>query len=329
MTRLRLALLARDEAARLPGLAAALDGVELDSVRVAIDDRTSDDTAEVAEQLWAHLPGEGGIQLIHFDDFGQARNLALDYAREGLDPDDYLLFLDPDSPPDGELPAIDELTADAYTCTWAWGGEEYPRAILVRVGAEARFEGAVHENLWCAGRTDHLTSVRVAAGVTAGPERLTWMEGVLRRDAATNPRSAYYLAQTLMDLGRTDEAFGWFLRRAAMGHGWDEETYLATYMAGVLIEPLDWLYAEVLWRRAMTIRPRTEPIWQLARAANARGDHNEALALASLGLRMGRNVTDSLRVNRWIELEGLQQQFNLAATGCIGIPTPRLEPQHG
>jgi tetratricopeptide (TPR) repeat protein len=317
---IRLAMICRDEAERLPLVASDLGDV-IDSVCLLIDDRTIDATADVAEQLWAHLPGGGIVEPFTFEDFGQARNALLDAAREDLAQDDYLLLLDPDSPISGLLPSSDELTAAAYSCPWRWHGEEWPRVILLRASASAEYIGAAHEVLAVAGATEHIDTVQVEAVVTSGRERLEWIESLLRRDAATSPRSAFHLAQTLADLGRGDEAFGWYLRRAAMGQGWAEETWLATYQAGILIEPLDWQFALDLWQRCIAMRPgRAEAHYQLARAANARGSHSEALSWASLGLRCGSS-TDTLRINRWIEREGLPAQFQLAADALAPTPT--------
>lgn len=326
VTSIRLAMICRDEAARLPAVAERV-GDLIDSCCILLDERTIDDTAEVADAVF-DCPL--AVEPFAFDDFAQARNLLLERARETPLPmadDAYLLLLDPDSLPDGDVP--EQLDLDAYTCSWHWHGETWARVLLLRAGAAARYEGAVHEVLAVGGHLGHMPEVTVDAVVTAGPERLEWSERVLRRDAATNPRSAFHLAQTLADLGRPDEAFGWYMRRAAMGHGWAEETYLATYLAGCVIEPLDWQFAETLWRRAAEIRPgRSEPLWRLARAANNRGDHSEALGWASLGLRLGPS-SDTLRVNRWIEQSGLDAEFHRAGEALLGIPTSNLEKAHG
>jgi tetratricopeptide (TPR) repeat protein len=320
-----LTLLCRDEAERLPALAERLDPLELGGVIVMYDDRTVDDTFDVAERLWPTAV----IEPVTFEDFSQARNALLDFARCHVRPDDYLLMLDPDSLPDGTLPPDEELTADAYTCEWRWAGEAWPRIILLRAGATAAWREPVHEYLDAAGLVVDLPGVWVDAVVTASAERLAWIEDVLRRDAAANPRSAFYLAQTLADLGRRDEALCWYLRRAAMGHGWAEETYLATYTAGVLMESFDWHFATTLWQRCIEMRPgRVEPWWQLARAANQRGDHSEALSHASAALRLPPS-TDTLRVNRWIETVGAAEQFDQAATGLLTSQTSRMEHAHG
>lgn len=324
---IRLAMICRDEAERLPAMAERLEPLALDSVCLLVDDRTTDATHSVAAALWGQLPGGVRSADFTFEDFSQARNELLMDASEDLAPSDYLLLLDPDSLPDGDLP--EELTAPAYSCPWRWHGEEWRRTILLRGDTPALYEGLVHECLIVQGPEVHLASCWVDAVVTGGVERLEGFVPLLERDAATSPRSAFYLAQTYQDLGRRDEALCWYLRRAAMAQGWWEETFLATYLAGNLVETLDWEWAEKLWRRAAAMAPRrVEPWYQLARAANARGDHSEALAHATVGLRIGTS-TDTLRVNRWIETEGLPAEYRAAAAAVLGMPTPTLEIARG
>lgn len=309
----RLALICRDEAERLPALAEQL-GDRIQSVCLLLDDRTTDDTEGVAYQLWGELPHGGLVESFAFHDFSQARNALLAAAREGCD---YLLLLDPDSPLVGEWP--DELTEPSYGCEWRYHGLTWPRVILLRSDVEAHYEGLVHEVIAVPGETVTLDTCWVEAHVTAGRERLEWIEGMLRRDAATNPRSAFYLAQTLRDLGRHDEAFGWYMRRGAMGEGWVEETHQAVYEAATLLNRLDYGLAADLWRRCLQLFDRPEPCYMLACQANERGLHSEALAWASQGLRMGRSSA-LLFANRWIEQEGLPQQFQVAADAMTPKP---------
>lgn len=328
MGHLRLAMLARDEAKRLPVIAEQL-GDRIQSVVILLDDRTIDDTAEVAEQLWGHL--DGRVVPFTFEHFKQARDQLLAEARPGAD---HLLLLDPDSPIMGEWPA--ELTDPAYECEWRYGGTVWHRVIILRTDVEAEYEGIVHEVIDLRGSVTRLSSCYVEARVTAGVERLEWIEGMLRRDAAINPRSAFYLGQTLRDLRRFDEAFGWYMRRAAMGHGWVEETCLAVYEAASILNVYDYELAANLWRRCIQLCRRAEPHYMLACQANERGLHSEALAWASQGLQLGPSQCE-LFVNRWIEQEGLSEQFAkamLALTPTVRIdrapdPVLQTEEQHG
>lgn len=320
---IRLAMILRDEAERLPAVAEML-GDRVDSVCLLVDDRTTDGTDEVAEELWGHL--DGSVWPFRFRDFAQARNELLALARHRLEPTDYLLLLDPDSPLLGSWP--DELTEAAYACVWSMHSIEWPRTILVRADAEARYEGRAHEVIYVETNgvpVRVLDDCRVEAHVSASSERLTWIESELRKDAATSPRSAFYLAQTLQDQGRRDEAFGWYLRRAAMGEGWVEETYMAVYRAAEIIQQLDWETAEAYWTRCLGLRQRAEPCYQLAAQLNHLGRHSEALKWATTGLRLGPS-SDELFVNRWIEQQGLSIEFDRAANALLGLNDPAPEP---
>jgi tetratricopeptide (TPR) repeat protein len=293
-----------------------VDGI-IDSACVFVDDRTADHTRDACFAAWSDLPGGFHLSDFAFEDFSQARNALLGKARLGLQPADYMLLLDPDSLPQGELPADEDLVESVYGCEWRHHGSVWHRVILVRGDQPAIYDGAVHEVINTLGAPMHvLPGVWVDAVVTADAERLEFIASVLRRDAAINPRSAFYLAQTLRDLGRRDEAFGWFMRRAAMGEGWAEETYHATLQAGLILATYDYELAAELWRRCLKIRQRSEAVYYLARQANQRGYHSEALSWASFGLQMGAS-NDNLFVNRWIESEGLMEQFNEAAQGLM------------
>lgn len=315
---LRLMMLARNEAERLPVMAKRIQGL-IGSACILVDDRTDDATREVAWELWSDLPGGLLVEDFAFENFGQARNLVLNRAREGLAPTDYLLVLDPDSVPQGDLQLlIDPREGAIYGCEWRAHGLTWHSTILLRADAPASYTGRVHEVLDVPGHPWEILpgSVWVDAVVSAGKERLEFFESVLREDAATNPRSAFYLAQTLRDLGRTDEAFGWYMRRSGMGHGFAEETYIATLEAGMLLSVYDYELAAELWRRCLKIRPRAECAYFLARQANHLGKPGEALRWASLGLQLAP-TTDQLFVNRWIEQEGLVEEFNAAAQALL------------
>src|SRR6185295_7705109 len=57
-------------------------------------------------------------------------------------------------------------------------------------------------------------------------------------DEPTNPRYAFYLAQSYRDAGQLEKARAAYRRRAAMA-GWDEETWYSLYEVGRLCERLN------------------------------------------------------------------------------------------
>lgn len=304
---IRLCMLARDEADRIADVAAACAGM-FDDYVVLVDARTTDDTEAAIER---ELGDEGRIVPFKFRDFADARNQLFHHARPGLKPTDYMLLADPDSPPRGQLPA--ELGAEVYDCEWRSGDFTYRLPILVRADVPARYEGACHELMvgWQSGYAplpDVWVDVQPKA---ASPGRLAEYLTLLEPEADTNPRSAFYLARTLADLGRPLEAWGAYLKRAQM-IGWVEETYLSLLTAGILVQPYDLAIARSLLERARAYRPeRLEGWYHLARLANLEHRHGDAAELAIAGLRMPRS-TDRLFVDRQAERDGLQAQLALA-----------------
>lgn len=316
----RLAMLARDEADRMAGVAEAC-GHLVDDYCVLVDDRSRDGTPEA---VWRALGSRGRCEGFVFEDFAQARNALFAAAREGLGVGDYLLLVDPDSPPHGEMP---ELGAPLYDCTWRSGPYEWRLPILVAADLACEYVGACHESLAAACATlpaPGLTVDVLAKAFT--PERQESYVELLSRDAATNPRSAFYLAQALRELGRTGAAIEAYLRRAQMGHGWVEETFMAVYEAGCLMLPLDVELARCLLERASRFRPtRIEPLVQLAWLANAEQRHDDAtdLALAALALPPS---DDSLFVNRHLERDGAAIELHKARAATATRMEPDVQP---
>lgn len=312
----RLCMLARDEAAQIADVAAAV-GDLVDDYCVLVDHRSADDTEGAIER---ELGDAGVIRQFRFRDFAQARNELFDAARRELGAGDYLLLVDPDSPPRGRLPA--ELTRSAsWSCTWRSGSFDYHLPILVGADVDCHYEGACHELLIGVSPTwtpELMVTVEPRPGK---PDRGAEYVELLARDAATNPRSAFYLARTLRDQGRAGEAIEWYLKRAQMGHGWVEETFICLLDAGVLLLPLDVELAQTLLERARAFRPgRLEPVYHLAWLANWRGDHELAAELAGDGLTLPPS-SDALFVNRWAERQGLADEFNRAMEGGAQPPS--------
>ncbi len=327
MTHVRLCMLARDEEAAIPLVAQAV-GDLVDDYVVLVDHRSADDTEGAIEREL----GPGTIRPFQFRNFAQARNELFDAARSGLDADDYLLLVDPDSPPRGSLPP-DLREADCWSCAWRLGTDEWSLPILVRVGLDCHYEGAAHELLVGVSPVWTPSLVVSVAPKPFDRERASeWVEMLRPGAERGEPRAAFYLARTLRDLGRRGEAIEWYLRRAQMGDaGWIEETFLCLVDAGTLLISLDLDLARVLLERAAAFRPdRLEPLYHLAWIANYEGDHQAALALATFGVNKPRS-TDALFVNRWVERHGLVEEMNKAIAGGARPPEPitTMEAEHG
>ena len=238
------------------------------------DTGSSDGTQELVRSLLNGLPGE----LIErpWIDFSTNRNQALELAR-GYGA--YALIIDAD-----EVLETDRgfswgtLDAAGYGLEFVFGASRFPRLALARLDSGWRWEGVLHESLVRPGVTDLdvLHGVRIQVHSDGARSSLPLAEKysrdaeVLRTALQAQPdnaRYAFYLAQSLRDAGRADEAIAAYRARVDMG-GWDEEVYFSKLQIGVLKERLqaDPAEIEAAYRDAIAFRPaRAEALCELAR----------------------------------------------------------------
>ena len=249
-----------------------------------VDTGSSDGTQARVRELMVGLPGT--LHERPWRDFGHNRSEALELARaQGCD---YLLFIDADEwfdvPPGF---AWSPLAADGYELPCDYAGVTYARCALVATRLPWRWEGVLHEYLTCepAHELAALAQPRIVVHHDGARARDpdTYLKDIALLEAALteqpdNARNVYYLAQSLRDAGRMDEARTVYLRRAGMG-GWDEEAWHALYQAAVLLDRLQGPPAEVkvAYLAAFEARPtRAEPLVALARWHRERQEYAQA-----------------------------------------------------
>lgn len=257
-----------------------------------VDTGSTDGTQDAIRAHLAHLPGD--LVERPWEDFATNRNQSLDLARAtGAD---YALVIDADDvlelADDAILPTAN---APAYWCEIRVGTTRVARIQMPRLDLSWRYASVVHEHL--------VLPVPPGAPPVPVPGLAGWSMRTLRDGArwqdrrvalerdvaalegalATAPgdaRLAFYLGQTLNQLGRFEEALARY-REAADGEGADEQRFHALLAAG-RVEVLVGRAADaaITLRSAAALRPwRAEPIVELARLANADGRHRAALAL--------------------------------------------------
>ncbi len=266
-----------------------------------VDTGSVDRTIEIVQAELADLPGR--VEQRPWRDFGHNRTEALDLARAtGAE---YALVMDADDVIEADHPGqpLPPLTEPAYLLHIRDEGLAYDRKQLFRLDLPWRYVGVAHEFPDCtlddgtpvleAGTLEGLTYVRLYEGARHADRRATQLRDIeaLRRGAAEEPgnaRYAFYLAQTLNDVGEHWDALGWYIRRAAMG-GWDEEVFYARLQAGrILAWGVGTLEAGLaMLRDAAAERPwRAEPLVAMAYYLNQAGRYDEALALAQQAAAM-------------------------------------------
>ncbi|MFE5536716.1 glycosyltransferase [Streptomyces sp. NPDC056492] len=298
----------------------------LDSVRdlidtwVISDTGSTDGTQELIRNALRGIPGE--LHEEPWTDFGHNRSLNIAHARGKAD---YLLLVDADLVlrRTGPLPP---LTAQSYMLRHE-GATEYRIKRLVRGDLPWRYEGVTHEYLTCdapgeyderPGFQENLDTLFIEDHADGGSrhdkfERDARLLGAeLERDPS-NTRTAFYLAQTMRDMGDTAAAIRLYQHRAAMG-GWAEEVYYALLQAGVLsAESGDWPAAMDALSQAWESRPtRLEACYELASRLRVLGRHRTAHAITSAVLDRPA-PPDLLFVQPWVYRWGLLFEHSITA----------------
>lgn len=290
-------MIVRDEAAVLERCWASVE--PLIDAWVVCDTGSVDGTPELVEQLGADLPGR--LLRHEWVDFGHNRSLLMGAATGAAD---LLLLLDADM-----TLAVDDAvpTLDPDVDVWLFrhaGSLSYATPRLVRGDRAWRFVGATHEYL--AGEGGHvqreLAGLRITHHADGGSrsDKFERDRRLLERalaDDPDDPRSWFYLGQTLAALGDGPGAVEAYRRRVALG-GWGEEVYYAQYQVGALLEDDDPDRAADELLAAWELRPgRPEAVHALARLHRQRGHHRAARMFATAGLEQ-EPTDDVLFVHR-------------------------------
>jgi glycosyltransferase involved in cell wall biosynthesis len=235
-------MIVKDEAAIIERcLAAAAPWIDAYAIH---DTGSSDGTPDIVQSFFERSAIPGRVTHGHFDDFAQARNDSLAEARDTATTydADYLLLCDADM----ELVVDDPgfrtgLDAEAYLVDQLALGLRYANLRLLRRDVPARYRGVTHEHLDLGDAPRRALTGAWFRDHVSGSSRAVKFERdlALLRDGLVaepdNSRYVFYLAQTLRDLGRLDEAIDAYLRRAALG-GWEEEVWYSLHQAALLRE---------------------------------------------------------------------------------------------
>lgn len=297
-----LAMIVRDEA---DVIGRCLDSVVgLCDSYVIVDTGSVDDTRQIIE---AHdLPG------IIYDrpwvDFGTNRTELMQLAHGKAD---WLLLLDADMTVAHDGPP-GLLGRDSFMLRHAQDPEYWVKR-LVSGNRLWRFVGATHEYITTSGREfcSRLHTITVHHHGDGGhrPEKFERDFKLLTAQLERDPddaRTVFYLANTLRDLDRDDEAIKRYRQRADMG-GWDEEVFYSLYQAGKLGHDTD-----LLWRAWNTRPARAEPLHELVFIFRSRQEWHPAYVCAREGAEIPL-PDDSLFLHRWIYDWGLMFELSIAA----------------
>jgi len=271
-----LNLIVRNEGAIIDRL---IDSVAaFTSCYVACDTGSSDDTPQRIQNGFARHGVPGELHHAPFEDFSQARNLALDKARASSLHFDYLLLADADM----ELVVEDAtvlkgLGLPAYHLRQTSANTSYDNIRLLRRDASARYVGYTHEYLRVEGEVGRLNGLRFrdhADGSNRSQKLERDLKLLLRQleDDPEDVRAMFYLGETCRYAGRWAEAAAWYSLRI-QGGGFEEEiwySHLQRALCYLAMADERRFLAECML--AYSRRPwRNEPLLELARYYRSKG----------------------------------------------------------
>ena len=292
---------------------------------VICDTGSTDGTQALVGEALEGIPGE--LHERDWVNFGHNRSELLGLARSKAD---YLLLLDADMTVTYHRADLQNLSADSYMLRHAEDPEFWIKR-LVRGDRSWRYVGVTHEYITTdePDHTENLGAIVIhhhpdsGARVDKFKRDLRLLVSELGREP-DNPRTVFYLAQTLRDVGRLDEAIRLYRRRSTMG-GWPEEVFYALYQVGVLAARAgrrDEAVAALF--NAWSGRPeRAEPLYELARMFRESEEYHAAHLVSERGIRL-RIPGDSLFVHRWMYEWGLLFEYSIAAY-WVGQPSAALQ----
>ena len=285
------------------------------------DTGSSDATLEIIERfrLRSGLPVK--LERLAFEDFQTTRNQALQLCREWAADFDYLLLCDADMElrSQGPLPPLDQ---DHYLVEQRAGDFRYWNSRLLRPNTPGEYRGYTHEvfhSSQSAQRYGGFYFVDHADGGGRG-DKFERDERLLRRqieEDPKDPRAWFYLAQTLKDLGRYEEAIETYQHRINLS-GWAEEIWYSRLQQARCAQALDQLdRAVTLYWRAYEDRPeRAESLYALARMLRSRHLPEAACGALDLCLDLAYPSQDILFIEGGLYPWDVLEEYSLAGYYC-------------
>jgi len=255
---------------------------------IICDTGSTDDTEIIAKEVLKNIPGE----YVHrqWINFGYNRS---EVAMLTKNKADYSIMLDADF-----LVRLNgfnkkDLIDDQYDIIIKWVGTSFYNPLLFSNRLAWKSVGCVHEYWYAEGvKTRSKLTTLYFDHERHGPARpkglydLTLLEQGIK-DEPNNARYHFYLANTLRDVGKYEEAIEMFNKRVEM-KGWDEEVFYSKYQIGLCFELLGEIEAaKVSYLSAWEYRPsRAEPLWRLAALCRKKGEYQQAYLFANKGMEI-------------------------------------------
>ncbi len=305
-----LCMIVKNESAAIERCLASVRGII--DYWVICDTGSTDDTEMRVKKALAEIPGE--LHKRPWVDFGTNRTEAIALAKGKAD---YIFVIDADMTA-SYGPAFKRLlNADSYLVRYT-GDFDYRQRLILSGKRTYRYIGAVHEYVETPAdeRSERLDALTVThhgdSGLTSGkPQRYFEMLMAAHAQAPQEPRTVFYLAQTLRDLGRIDEALEYYEKRVGMKGGFEEEVFYSLYQIAVMVDKHnDWGTGLLAYIRAWEYRPsRLEPVYHIVHRLRRRKEFHTALVFAHAAMAQPYPSDDLLFVHKWMYGYGLPLEY--------------------
>lgn len=242
------------------------------------DTGSTDKTPEIIESYFALSGIPGKVVREPFQDFGYNRSNALGHCI-GMDNADYLLLIDADMvlqiPKNFDVIRFKEYVASADAHYMLQGTETffYKNIRLVRNKPGINYWGVTHEymNLPVGTKYGFFNKCDIFIwDIGDGGAKTDKFERDIRllkqglKDIPNNDRYTFYLANSLRDAGKMDEAIEMYNKRIALG-GWIEEPWYSHYSLGKIYKHRNEMDKAVFhWLEAYSCNPtRIENLYEI------------------------------------------------------------------
>jgi tetratricopeptide (TPR) repeat protein len=290
---------------------------------IIVDTGSNDGTAGIIEHLFEKAGKPVEVHSAPFENFSQARNEALRYARASKLSWDYLLLADADMELVVERPDWkDKLNGGLSYDLKQIAGDSlvyWNRRLLSRL-APGQYLCPTHEYLDCpsSGTIEGAYFIDHADGANR-PDKfkkdIALLEEALKTEtrAGLIQRMTFYLAQSYFDSKNWVKAAEYYKKRVEL-NGWDEERWCAqlhyAHALGNMGDQAAFIDQMLL---AYGMRPsRAETLYDLANYFREKGMNHVSLLFSEPGLGIAPSG-DQLFVNRYVYDVGCREEFAICA----------------